>query len=105
MKTVFYLPVAADPGGQGGRVGLAVAGNEVDDLDGLLAVPRDRASELRDLGGSGEPDEAGASTALMLRRARRPWSVLTAETAGIAVQGSFLSCRYRVGMLALTVIT
>jgi len=51
------------------------------------------------------PIQAGASTALMLRRARRPWSVLTAETAGIAVQGSFLSCRYRAGMLALTVIT
>jgi hypothetical protein len=28
--------------------------------------------------------------------------VLTVETAGIAVQGSFLSCLYRVGMLALT---
>ena len=56
MKTVFYLPVAADPGGQGGRIGVAVAGNEVDDLDGLLAVPRDRAAQLRDLGGSGEPD-------------------------------------------------
>src|SRR6266487_14089 len=42
--------------GQGGRIGVAVAGNEVDDLDGLLAVPRDRVSELRDLGGSGELD-------------------------------------------------
>ena len=27
------------------------------------------------------------------------------RTAGIRVQGSFLSCRYLVGMLALTVIT
>jgi hypothetical protein len=35
---VFYLPVAADPGCQGGRVRVAVAGNEVDDLDGLLAL-------------------------------------------------------------------
>ena len=42
VKAVFYLPVAADPGGQGGRVGVAVAGDEVDDLDGLLAVPGDR---------------------------------------------------------------
>jgi len=55
VKTVFYLPVAADPGGQGGRIGVAVAGNEVGHLDGLLAVPRDRTSQLRDLGGSGAP--------------------------------------------------
>src|SRR5213079_376440 len=48
------------------------------------------------------PIQAGASTALMVRRARRPWSVLTEETAGTAAQGSFLSCRYNVGMLALT---
>jgi hypothetical protein len=34
------------------------------DLDGLLAVPSDRASELRDLGGSGEPGPG--------RRLRRP---------------------------------
>jgi len=31
--------------------------------------------------------------------------VLTAEVAGIAVQGSFFGCLYRVGMLALAVIT
>jgi len=41
----------------------------------------------------------------MVRRARRPWSVLTAETAGTAAQGSFFSCRYKVGMFPLTVIT
>ena len=51
------------------------------------------------------PVQAGTSTALIVRRARRPWPVLTAEVAGIAVQGSFFSCLYRVGMLALTVIT
>jgi hypothetical protein len=31
--------------------------------------------------------------------------VLTEETAGMRDQGSFLSCWYRVGVLALTVIT
>ena len=41
----------------------------------------------------------------MVRRARRPWSVLTAETEGTAAHGSFFSCRYKVGMLPLTVIT
>jgi hypothetical protein len=43
VKTVFYLPVAADPGGQDSRVAIALAGDEVDDLDGLLALLRDRA--------------------------------------------------------------
>ena len=49
--------------------------------------------------------QAGTSAALMVRRARRPWSVLTAETAGMQVQGSFFRRLYKVGMLALTVIT
>ncbi len=31
--------------------------------------------------------------------------MLTAKVAGIALQGSFFSCLYRVGKLALTVIT
>ena len=56
MELVFYVPVAACPGRQGGRVGVAVAGNEVDDLDGLLPLLRDRAAQLGDLGGAGEPD-------------------------------------------------
>jgi hypothetical protein len=47
---------AADPDGQGGRVGVAVAGDQVDDLDGLLALLRDRAAQLRDLGGAVELD-------------------------------------------------
>ena len=46
--------------------------------------------------------QAGASAALMVRRDLRPWSVLTDETAGMAAQGSFLSCRYSVGMFAFT---
>jgi hypothetical protein len=56
VKTVLDLLVAADPGGQGGRAGVAVAGDEADDLDGLLAVRGDRAAQLRDLGGALEPD-------------------------------------------------
>jgi hypothetical protein len=39
------------------------------------------------------------------RRNRRPWSLLTEEAAGMRAQGSFLSCRYSVGMLPLTVMT
>jgi hypothetical protein len=49
--------------------------------------------------------QTGASATLMVRRARRPWSVLTAEVAGMAAQGSFLSCLCKVGMLPLTVMT
>ena len=105
MELVLYLPVAADPGGQGGRVRVAVAGDQVHDLDGLPAFLRDRAAQLRDLGGAAELDPGRASATLIVRRALRPWSVLTAETAGTAAQGSFLSCRYSVGMLPLTVIT
>ena len=47
----------------------------------------------------------GASATLIVRRACRPWSLLTEDTDGMRVHGSFLSCRCRVGMLALTVIT
>src|SRR5690348_13355138 len=54
------IPVAPDPGGQGGRAGVFVAGDQVeDDLDGLLAVLRDGAAQLRDLGGALEPDPVG----------------------------------------------
>src|SRR5690242_6795406 len=56
VKTVFYLPVTADPRGQGRRAGVAVAGDEVDDLDGLLPVLGDGAAQLRDLGRALEPD-------------------------------------------------
>ena len=55
VELVFYLPVAADPGGQRGRVGPAVAGDQVDDPGGLLSLLRDGAADLRDLGGAGEP--------------------------------------------------
>jgi hypothetical protein len=90
------VPVAADPGGQGGRVGVAVAGDEVDDLDGLLAVLRDRAAQLSDLGGAGELDPGWCQRGLDGAAALRPWSVLAADTAGTAAQGSFFSCRYNV---------
>ena|SRR5271169_3367833 len=49
--------------------------------------------------------QAGASAALIVRRARRPWPVVTDDTEGTAAQGSFFSCRYSVGVLALAVIT
>jgi hypothetical protein len=49
LQLVLDLPVAADPVSQGGQVGVMVAGDEVDDLDGLLAVLGDRAAQLRDL--------------------------------------------------------
>ena len=48
MELVLDLPVPADPGGQGGGAGVAVAGDEVDDLDGFLPLLRDRAADLRD---------------------------------------------------------
>ena len=105
MKPVFYLPVAADPGRQGGGIGVAVAGNEVDDLDGLLAFLVTVRRSCATWAAPANPIQAGTSATLIVRRARRPWSVLTAEIAGIAVQGSFFSCLYRVGMLPLTVIT
>jgi hypothetical protein len=50
------MPVAADPGGQGGRVSHRVAGDQVDDLDGLLALLRDCAADLRDLGRADKVD-------------------------------------------------
>jgi hypothetical protein len=56
VELVLYLPVAADPGGQGGWVSVAVAGDEVDDFDDLLTLLCDRAAQLRDLGGAVEPD-------------------------------------------------
>jgi hypothetical protein len=36
------------------------------------------------------PVQAGASAALIVRRARRPWPALTQDTAGIRAQGSFM---------------
>ena len=56
VELVLYLPVATDPGGQGSRAGIGVAGDEVDDLDGLPALLGDRTADLRDLGGAVEPD-------------------------------------------------
>jgi hypothetical protein len=51
------------------------------------------------------PADQAARVSGRAPRWRRPWSLLAEETAGMRDQGSFLSCRYRVGMLALTVIT
>jgi hypothetical protein len=105
VKLVLDLPVAADPGGQGGRASIGVAGDEVDDLDGFLSFFVTVRRTCATWAAPPNPIQAGASTALMVRRARRPWSVLTEETAAMRAQGSSLSCRYSVGMLPLTVIT
>jgi hypothetical protein len=79
--------------------------NEVHDLGGLLAFLRDRAADLRDLGGAGEPGPGRRQHGLDRAAGPRPWPVLTAEVAGIAIQGSFFRCLYRAGMVALTLIT
>src|SRR5205807_1077958 len=55
VEFVFYVPVLAYPGGQGGGVGIG-AGDEVDDLDGFLSLCGDGAPELGDLGCAGEFD-------------------------------------------------
>ena len=102
MKPVFHLLAAADPGRQGG---VAVAGNELHGLDGLLAFPVTVRRTCATWAALANPVQAGTNTALIVRRSRRPWPVLTAEVAGIAAQDSFSSCLSRVGMLALTVIT
>jgi hypothetical protein len=72
---------AAAVGRPSSRAGTPVAGDQVDDLDGPLALLRDGAAQL---GGPANPIQAGASTTLIVRRARRPWSVLTDELAGMA---------------------
>jgi len=105
VKAVFDLLVAAGPGGQGGRAGIAVAGDEVDDFDSLLPVLRDRAAQLRDLGSALELDPGRRQNGL--GGATGPASVIRAHGrhGGTADQGSFFSCRYNAGMLALTVIS
>ena len=50
-------------------------------------------------------EDSSAGVVAISLQARAGSRFETAETAGIAAQGSFLSCLYRVGMLALTVIT
>jgi hypothetical protein len=94
VELALGLPVAAGPGGQGGqggRVGHPVAGDQVGDLDGLLSLLRDRAAQLRDLGGAGEPGPGRRQRDL--DRPAGPAgpaaaAVLTAETAGMRAQGS-----------------
>jgi hypothetical protein len=79
VELVLYFPVAAVPGGQGGRVGRLVAGDEASDLGGLLPFARDGPADLRDLGGAGEVDPGGRQVVLppLLEQA-----TLTASTPG-----------------------
>jgi hypothetical protein len=42
VELVLDGPVASDPGGKDIRAGVTVAGDQLDDLDGFLSVPRDR---------------------------------------------------------------
>src|SRR6185437_3582454 len=89
VELVLYLPVATDPGGQGSRADIGVACDEVDDLDGLLSFLVTVRRSCATWAAPANPIQAGARTALIVRRARRPWSVLTEESAGMRAQGSF----------------
>jgi len=59
VELVLDVPVALDPGGEGGGVRAGVAGDDVDDLDGLLSLPGHGAADLGDLGGALELDPRG----------------------------------------------
>ena len=97
--------MAPDPGGQGGRAGVFVAGDQVDDLDGLLPVLRDGAAQLRDLGGAVELDPGRRERRLDGAAGLAAVVLAHGGDGGDCAQGSFLSFLYKVGMLALTVIT
>lgn len=75
MELVLDVPVPLDPGGEGGCVGIGVAGDDVDDLDGLLSYPGHGAADLRDLGGALEVDPGGGEDGL--DGAARPASLVT----------------------------
>jgi len=47
VELVFYMPVAAGPGGRGLRARAAVAGDQADDLDGLCATRRSVLSPVQ----------------------------------------------------------
>lgn len=72
----------------------------VDYLNVLPALDGPGASDLDHLR---SPGEVGASTALTVRRTRRPWPVSTLETDGTFFQGRALRVRCRLFWLPLTV--
>jgi hypothetical protein len=72
VELVLDLPVAADPGGQGGRAGIGVAGDEVDDLDGFLPFFVTVRRTCATWAAPANPIQAGAKTALIVRWALRP---------------------------------
>jgi hypothetical protein len=99
VELVLDLPVPSDPGGQRGGLRVPVAGDEVDDLDGLLALPGDGAADLRDLGGAGEPDTAGisllfastSSAVTTTRRRRRSCCAWTRNRRSRLIRGTILA--------------
>jgi len=104
VQAIFYLSVAADPGGQAGRAGVSVAGDQVHDLDGLLALLRDRAAQLRDLGGALEPDPGRRRRGL--DGAAGPAAVVRAHgrDSGDSGPGQLFQLPVQGGHVALTVI-
>jgi hypothetical protein len=72
VELVLDLPVAADPGRQGGGIGVTIAGDEVDDLDGLLTLLVTVRRSCATWAAPANSIQAGASTALTVRRALRP---------------------------------
>jgi hypothetical protein len=93
VELVFYLPVPADPGGKGDRVRGGVAGDQIHDLDGFFPFFVTVRRTCATWAASAKSIQADASTALMVRRARRPWPVLTDKAEGTEAQGNFLSCQ------------
>jgi hypothetical protein len=72
LELVPNFPVAFDPGGQGGGIGLAVAGDDVDDLDGLLALFVTVRRNCATWAAPSNSIQVGARMTLTVRRARRP---------------------------------
>ena len=102
VEPVLDSPVPLDPGGNllGLGIGHGQGADQVDHLNMLPALDSPGASDLDHLR---SPGEVGASTALTVRRTRRPWPVSTLETDGTFFQGRALRVRCRLFWLPLTV--
>jgi hypothetical protein len=71
VELVLVFPVAFGLGRQGGGIGPAVAGWDVDDPEDFLPF-RDGAAHLHDLAAPSKSIQTGAKITLTRRRARRP---------------------------------